>query len=197
MWADLMKTHKIQSPQDLLANLDDTDNNFAGGVYASYLVGNHRYGSMRQKYTFPAENALLVRMPTFKGDRFGPANIEQRGLFMWSGSKVKEESWRVLDVMGDREAAVVTGTVGELIPWRKSAAEHPDFVNLAPKDAHLKMLLQAISEWGYSALTSPVPYNEHLLLAYHQIVSENVPVEKALRDAADEYDRAVEKALKS
>jgi ABC-type glycerol-3-phosphate transport system substrate-binding protein len=197
MWTSMMKEHQIQPTSDLQASLDDGDNNFAGGVVASYLVGNHRYGSMRANYTFPEENTGLMRMPTFKGEKYGPANVQTRGLTLWSGSKVKDQVWAYGEFLVTPWADLKMALGGELIPIRKSVGASPDFKNLPPKLSHLKLLSDAVADWGYSALSAPVPYDAHLLLAYHRIVTENLPVEKAMQEAAAEYNKQVAESKKT
>ncbi len=196
MWTSMMKEHQMQPPSDLQASLDDGDNNFAGGVIASYLVGNHRYGSMRQNYTFPEENVGFIRMPTFKGEKYGPANVQTRGLTLWSGSKVKDQTsaygYFMITPWADEKMAIG----GELIPIRKTVGASPAFKNLPPKLGHLKLLSEAVSEWGYSEFQPPIPYAPHLLLAFHRIASENIAVDKALRDAATEYNKQLAESKK-
>jgi ABC-type glycerol-3-phosphate transport system substrate-binding protein len=196
MWTSMMKEHQIQPPSDLQASLDDSDNNFAGGVYGSYLVGNHRYGGMREHYTFPEENAGFIRMPTFKGDKYGPANVQTRGLTLWSKSKVADQVWSYGEYMVNPWSDLKMAIGGELIPIRKSVGASNDFKNLPPKLAHLKLLADATADWGYSDPLSPVPYGPHVLLAYHRIVTENVPVEKAMQDAAADYNKQVAESRK-
>jgi multiple sugar transport system substrate-binding protein len=197
MWASMMKEHQIQPRSDLQASLDDGDNNFAGGVTASYLVGNHRYGSMRQNYTFPESNAGFIRMPTFKGEKYGPANVQTRGLALWSGTKVKDQVWSYGEFLVTPWSDLKMAIGGELIPIRKSVGASSEFKNLPPTHAHLKLLSEAVSEWGYSDLSAPVPYAPHVLLAYHRIVVENLPVEKAMQDAAAEYNKQVAESKKA
>jgi multiple sugar transport system substrate-binding protein len=196
MWTSMMKEHQIQPPSDLQASLDDGDNNFAGGVIASYLVGNHRYGSMRQNYTFPEENAGFIRMPTFKGEKYGPANVQTRGLTLWSNSKVKDQTWTYGHFMITPWADEKMAIGGELIPIRKTVGASPAFKNLPPKLAHLKLLSEAVGEWGYQEFSPPIPFGPHLLLAYHRIVTENIPVDKALQDAAAEYNKQLAESKK-
>jgi ABC-type glycerol-3-phosphate transport system substrate-binding protein len=191
MWTSMMKEHQIQPPSDLQASLDDGDNNFAAGVTASYLVGNHRYGSMRANYTFPEEQVGFLRMPTFKGDKYGPTEVDTRGLTLWSGSKVPDQTWAYAETLVTPWADLKMAIGGELIPIRKSVAESADFKNLPPHLAHLNLLAQAVSEWGYSLVPSPVPFTPHLLLAFHRIVAENMDVEKALQEAATNYNKQV------
>jgi ABC-type glycerol-3-phosphate transport system substrate-binding protein len=196
MWTAMMKEQQIQPPSDLQASLDDSDNNFAGGVYGSYLVGAHRYGGMRQNYTFPEENVGFLRMPTFKGEKYGPANVETRGLCLWSGSKVADQNWAYAEFLVSPWADGKMALGGELIPTRKSVAQTPEFKNLPARLSHLNLLSQAVADWGYSNPQAPVPYAPHLLLAYHRIVSENLPLEKALQDAAAEYNKQVAESKK-
>ena len=85
---------------------------------------------------------------------------------------------------------------GELIPTRKSVAQTPEFKNLPARLSHLNLLSQAVADWGYSNPQAPVPYAPHLLLAYHRIVSENLPVEKALQDSAADYNKQVAESKK-
>jgi multiple sugar transport system substrate-binding protein len=196
MWTSMMKEHQVQPPSDLQASLDDGDNNFAAGVIASYLVGNHRYGSMRQNYQFPEESAAFIRMPTFSGEKYGPANIQTRGLTLWSGTKAKDQSVAYARHLITPWADAKMAIGGELIPIRKSVGGSDEFKNLPPKLAHLKFLSEATAEWGYAEPPTPVPYQPHVLLAYHRIVTENVPVEKAMQEAAAEYNKQVAESKK-
>jgi multiple sugar transport system substrate-binding protein len=189
MWSSMMKEHQIQPPSDLQASLDDGDNNFAAGVTASYLVGNHRYGGMRANYQFPESSVAFLRMPTFKGDKFGPTEADTRGLTLWSGSKVQDQTWAYAETLVAPWADLKMALGGELIPIRKSVGQSPEFKNLPPHLAHLTLLSNAVSEWGYGLKTGPVPHTPHLLLAFHRIVAESIPVEKALQDAAAAYNK--------
>src|SRR5438093_957135 len=161
MWTLMMKDHQIQPSSDLQASLDDGDNNFAGGVIVFYLVGNHRYGSMRQSYTFPEENVGFIRMPTFKGEKYGPANVQTRGLCLWSNSKVRDQTWGygrfMITPWADEQMAIG----GELIPIRKTVGASPAFKNLPPKLAHLKLLSEAVAEWGYQEFLLLILFNPH------------------------------------
>lgn len=191
MWTSMMKEHQIQPPSDLQASLDDGDNNFAAGVTASYLVGNHRYGSMRANFTFPEDQVGFLRMPTFKGDKYGPTEVDTRGLTLWSGSKVPDQTWAYAEMLVSPWADLKMSIGGELIPIRKSVSQSSEFKNLPPHLSHLTLLSNAVAEWGYGLKVGAVPHTPHLLLAFHRIVAENLPVEKALQDAATEYNKQV------
>ena len=114
----------------------------------------------------------------------------------WSNSKVRDQTWAYGHFMITPWADEKMAIGGELIPIRKTVGASPAFKNLPPKLSHLKLLSEAVGEWGYQEFSPPIPYGPHLLLAFHRIVTENVAVDKGLQDAANEYNKQLAESKK-
>ena len=188
MVVDWVLKDKIQPRSSLTYNLEDADNKFVSGVSATYQFGTHRYGSWREKMQFPPEDAVWARYPTWDGKRWGPVMVNHWSMGVSNKSKYKDQAIELTDVLD----------VGRTPTWscptwpgssrsRTSITEQHDLRSPGP-------LVRAScssggAEWSAPLYNPPVRPSDIYIQAYHQMVNESVPVQKALGDARDAYNK--------
>lgn len=184
---DWVHKYKIQPRSSLTYTLEDADNKFVSGLSATYQFGTHRYGSWREKMQFPPEDAVWGRFPTWEGQRWGPAFLNHWSMGVSNKSKAKEQAITTTEFWMSADADLIMGDVAGQQPKRASVAK--DKVFDRPDRAYVKLFDQAARDWSLPLLSPPVRPTDILIQAYHQMVGENVPVQKALTEARDAYNK--------
>lgn len=184
---DWVLKYKIQPRSSLTYTLEDADNKFVSGLSATYQFGTHRYGSWREKMQFPPEDAVWGRFPTWDGQRWGPAFLNHWSMGVSNKSKAKEQAIATTEFWMGADADLIMGDVAGQQPKRASVAK--DKVFDRPDRSYVKLFDQAARDWSLPLLSPPVRPTDILIQAYHQMVGENVPVQKALTEARDAYNK--------
>jgi ABC-type glycerol-3-phosphate transport system substrate-binding protein len=184
---DWVLKYKIQPKASLTYNLEDADNKFVSGLSATYQFGTHRYASWREKMQFPPEDAVWARFPTWEGKRWGPSFLNHWSMGVSSKSKFKEQAVLATEFWVSPEADLIMGDIAGQQPKRASVAKNPVFDR--PDRSYVKLFDQAAREWSLPLLSPPVRPSDIYIQAYHQMVGENVPVQKAMEQARDAYHK--------
>jgi ABC-type glycerol-3-phosphate transport system substrate-binding protein len=184
---DWVGKYKIQPRSSLTYTLEDADNKFVSGLSATYQFGTHRYGSWVEKMQFPPEDAVWGRFPTWDGKRWGPAFINHWSMGVSNRSKAKEQALAVTEFWMGAEADLIMGDVAGQQPRRASVSKNPVFDR--PDRSYVKLFDQAARDWSLPLLSPPVRPTDIYIQAYHQMVNEGVPAQRALEEARDTYNR--------
>ncbi len=195
-WTDLIQKHKVESKEDVTRDQATADKNFVGGLYASYGGGSAKFMDVRRgAKSWDPKGLWVMRQPGL--DKWGP--VEAPGWYLGMNSKAKspDEAWAWLEYYTSREADLEMVKTGGQLPIRKSTLSEPFFQTEDAgyiKAYHDYVAAQGsfVSAWA----NSPVNPSDDLLLTFHAIVVDNVPVEKAARDSADAYNARVKEAAK-
>lgn len=189
---DFIKKHKIQSLGDLSADLDTAENNFASGVYAATISYTNRLESVRTKMQYDWKDVAYLRSPTFDGKKPGPIATRVWDVGMNSKSPSKDAAWAFLTEYFSKEGDLAMVEPGGQMPMRTSNLSHP--VLTKPEKAYVQVAKEGMVEWGYIEPVPPTPFGPHWVLAYHEVVSGDVPVQQALKKAEDEYHKLLKEA---
>ena len=184
---DWVLKHKIQPRSSLTYNLEDADNKFVSGGAATYQFGTHRFASWREKMQFPPEDAVWARYPTWDGKRWGPVMINHWSMGISSKSKYKDQALELTKFWMSADADLIMSDVAGQQPKRTSVTSNPIFER--PDLSFVKLFDQAAREWSAPLYSPPIRPSDLYIQAYHQMVNENVPVQKALGDARDAYNK--------
>jgi ABC-type glycerol-3-phosphate transport system substrate-binding protein len=184
---DWVLKHKIQPRSSLTYTLEDSDNKFVSGLSASYQFGTHRYGSWLEKMQFPPEDAVWARFPTWDGKRWGPAFINHWSMGVSSKSKFKDQAIATTEFWMGSDADLIMGDVAGQQPKRSSVGKNPVFDR--PDRSYVKLFDEAARDWSLPLLSPPVRPTDIYIQAYHSMINEQVPVERALGEARDTYNK--------
>jgi len=187
MTVDWVLKTKIAPRTMLTYNLEDADNKFVSGLGATYQFGTHRYGSWREKMQFPPEDAVFARYPTWDGSRWGPVLINHWSMGVSSRSKAKDQALALTEFWMGPDADMALADVAGQQPKRASVASNALFDQ--PDRSYVKLFDTAAREWSLPLLSPPVRPSDLYIQAYHSMVNDGVPVEKALADARDSYHK--------
>ena len=136
---------------------------------------------------FPPEDAVWARYPTWDGKRWGPVMINHWSMGVSSKSKYKDQALELTKFWMSGDADLVMSDVAGQQPKRTSVTSNPIFER--PDLSFVKLFDQAAREWSAPLLSPPVRPSDLYIQAYHQMVNEGVPVQKALGDARDAYNK--------
>jgi ABC-type glycerol-3-phosphate transport system substrate-binding protein len=175
-------------PKDTLTwNNDESGNAFNSGRVAVYAWGTHLFGPAREKFQFPPDDVVWGRHPSWEGKRFSPILVDHWSQGISSRSKVKDQAMTVITGWMSPEADLILSDVAAQQPKRSSSTKDKIFER--PELSFVKLFDEATREWAVPLLSPPVRESELLIQAVHSIVNDNVPVEKALGDARDAYNK--------
>lgn len=175
-------------PKDTLTwNNEESGNAFNAGRLASYAWGTHLFGPAREKFQFPAEDAVWGRMPSWEGTRWSPLLVNHWSQGVSSRSKVKDHAATVVASWMSADADLILSDVASQQPKRASSTSSPIFER--PELSFVKLFDEASRDWAEPLLSAPVRESELLIQAVHSMVNDGVPVEKALADARDSYNK--------
>lgn len=185
---------KIQPRSSLTYNLEDADNSFVSGQVATYQFGTHRYGSWREKMQFPPEDAVWGRYPTWDGKKWGPVLVNHWSMGVSNKSKFKDQAIKTTAYWMSPDADLTMSDVAGQQPRRSSITKNPIFDRADL--SFVKLFDQAAHEWSAPLTNPPVRPSDIQIQAYDQMVNDGVPVQKALSDARDAYNKLLDELPK-
>jgi ABC-type glycerol-3-phosphate transport system substrate-binding protein len=194
MVVDWVVKDKIQPRSSLTYNLEDADNSFVSGQVASYQFGTHRYGSWREKMQFPPEDAVWGRYPTWDGKKWGPVLVNHWSMGVSSKSKFKDQAIKATAFWMSPDADLIMSDVAGQQPRRSSITKNPIFDR--PDLSFVKLFDTAAHEWSAPLTNPPVRPSDIQIQAYDQMVNDGVPVQKAMSDARDAYNKLLDELPK-
>jgi ABC-type glycerol-3-phosphate transport system substrate-binding protein len=168
-------------------NLEDADNKFVSGLSATYQFGTHRYGSWREKMQFPPEDAVWGRYPTWDGKRYGPVLVNHWSMGVSNKSKFKDQAIKLTEFWMGPDADLIMSDVAGQQPRRASITDNKVFER--PDLSFVRLFTKAAQEWSEPLTNPPIRASDIYIQAYHQMINEAVPVQKALGDARDAYNK--------
>jgi ABC-type glycerol-3-phosphate transport system substrate-binding protein len=187
---DWIKKYKIQPASTLNMNLSDADKFFASGLCAAYNFGTNTYPTARKNMHFDPMDAVFERTPTIDGKRWGPLFVNHWSMGLSSKSKNKDAALTVIDFWLTKEADLDFAKIAGQQPKRTSSASDPFFDQ--PEHVYIRTFAQAQKDWAVPDLSPPVRTDDILLEAYHAIVTQNQPVQDAMRAAYTKYMKLLE-----
>ncbi len=191
LWADFITKYKVQSKEDLTKGEEEQEGDFESGLVAVNRVGSEDYKDVASKVTFDPKNIGVMPFPTFSGQGTGPCNTWGWAVLMSSNSKQKDTAWKFLDYYVSPESDLLNVKVGGQLPTRASTTKDPYFST--PEAEYLTLYINAMNASSYmSAWNCGDAWSNEVLIAFHDIVLNNVPVQDALQAAADRYNATLE-----
>jgi multiple sugar transport system substrate-binding protein len=187
MTVDWILKDRIAPRAMLTYNLEDADNKFVSGLGATYQFGTHRFGSWQEKMQFPSEDAVWARYPTWDGKRWGPVLINHWSMGVSSKSARKDAAVALTEFWMGADADMIMAEVAGQQPKRASVAANPLFDK--PDRSYVKLFDVAAREWSAPLLSPPVRPSDIYIQAYHSMVNDGVPVERAMTEARDTYHK--------
>ena len=181
---------KIQPASTLNMNLSDADKFFASGLCAAYNFGTNTYPTARKNMQFDPMDAVFARTPTIDGKKWGPLFVNHWSMGVSNKSKNKDAALAVVDYWLTKEADLDFAKIAGQQPKRNSSANDPFFD--APEHIYVKTFGEAQKDWALPPLSAPVRTDDILLETYQTIVTQNRPVEDAMKDAKDKYTKLLE-----
>jgi ABC-type glycerol-3-phosphate transport system substrate-binding protein len=184
---DWITKAQIQPKDTLTYNTDDAGNAFNAGRFASYSWGTHLFGNAREKFQFPETDVVWGRYPSWDGKQSSPILINHWSMGLSSRSKAKDQAITTIGFWMSPDADLILGDVASQQPKRASTTKSPVFER--PELSYVKLFDEASRERSEPLLSPPVRESDILIQAYHGMVNDGVPVEKALGDARDAYNK--------
>lgn len=182
MQADLIRKHKVASPESFAYTLDDVVDQFIAGKVATVSSGNGRFGNVAQKATWGKELGILP-WPSFDKAKPGPQLMSGWFAAVSKDSKQKEAAARFVAFMTGPEGMELWTEPGGQVPLFHSVFEKPQF-----KDSRYDYLRDLVKMWAQSEVWLPAECNASrtfvdLNTATQRVVLGGEPALKALREA--------------
>ena len=138
---DLIHKHRVSPTPQELQGQGNTAARFQNGSLAMYHAPVNGVASHRTSANF---DWSLFGMPKGKAKSISSSGGGV-GWFMTAASKVKDETWELMKVLGSKEGVRLEAVRGEAPPSRRSVANEPAFINPpeAPK-GDMKVVVEAL-----------------------------------------------------
>jgi len=187
----LINEHEVQSQRDLTYSKEEQAVNFARGLFAVGIVGSQKYADIMSKAGERAGDIGLMRWPSFDGREEGsPIDTWGWGMVIGEKSQHKDLAWDFLAHYQSAESDMINVEIGGQLPTRLSTVENDYFDS--PEAAHLRWYLDYMADSTYMLqYKAPGGHWDELILAFHDIVVNDAPIEEALNDAATTYNRSL------
>jgi len=104
-----------------------------------------------------------------------------------SRSKAKDQALALSEFWMGPDADMIMAEVAGQQPKRASVAANPLFDK--PDRSYVKLFDVAAREWSAPILSPPVRPSDLYIQAYHSMINDSVPVEKAMTEARDAYHK--------
>lgn len=183
MEADLVRRHRVASPESFAHTLDDVIEQFIAGRVAIASSGNGRFGNVVDRAAWGASELMIMPWPSFDPAKPGPQYMSGWFAAVSRNSRRQEAAARFVDYMCGTEAMEYWTEPGGLVPLFRSVAEKPQF-----QEAKYDSLRSLAAMWAESEVWLPVDCNvartfTDLNRATQRVVLGNVPALDALREA--------------
>jgi multiple sugar transport system substrate-binding protein len=190
---DLITKYQIESDRDITYDNEAQAVNFGQSLFAVGVVGSQKYGDIVNKAAFDESDLALLRWPSFDGRPEGsPADSWGWAQVMSEQSKNKAMAWEFLKHYQSPESDLINVKIGGQLPTRLPTLDDPYFNQ--PDAKRFRFYLQYMADTSYmNQYQAPGGHNDELILAFHSIVLKGTPVEEALKQAADNYNRRIKK----
>ncbi|MGE0718593.1 MAG: ABC transporter substrate-binding protein [Alphaproteobacteria bacterium] len=183
MQADLIRKHKVASPESFAHTLDDVIEQFIAGKVAMASSGNGRFGNIEQKAAWNKAELGILPWPSMDGKKPGPQLMSGWFAAISRDSGNKEAAARFVSYMTGPEGMVAWTELGGLVPLFKSVFAKPEFQG--PDYLWVRRLA---AMWAESEVWLPAACNASrtfvdLNTATQRVVLGNVPTMTALKEA--------------
>ncbi len=190
---DIMHKCKGMTLASLGYGYNDVQNGLRAGTIAMGTLGTHRVATIRAQGNF-GDRFLSMPLPGFSPDKPAPGYMIYFVLSMGRYSKHKEEAWKFIEFMTNREAELVRVKGGE-VPSRKMTYEDPGFKSIKGIDAkEMFVWRDYMVKYGHS-FRHPEQWQQFMRLladTIQPILLRQTPIEAALNQLAEKYDALVE-----
>ncbi len=189
-WRDMVKVHKA-APQGLVNETTDTImEGFRAGTFATMFQHNHKLAQVKTSKAIPPDSLGVALVPGRNG-KPSPSPMAGWNLAMSKDAKEKEAAWLFIDHMTSAEMQLVNAKVAEEVPSRKSTGADPWFKTAEARSiqAYLKIASESARPFPYPPEFASLC--DKLALAIQQVIVNNAPIEKVLREAQEKYNTEV------
>jgi len=111
-----------------------------------------------------------------------------------SKSKYRDQALQATTFWMSPDADLTMSDVAGQQPRRSSITKNPIFDR--PDLSFVKLFDQAAHEWSVALTNPPIRPSDIQIQAYDQMVNDGVPVQKALSDARDAYNKLLDELPK-
>jgi sn-glycerol 3-phosphate transport system substrate-binding protein len=189
-WRDMVKVHKA-APQGMVNETTDTImEGFRAGTFATMFQHNHKLAQVKTSKVIPPDSMGVTFMPG-KGGKPGPNPMAGWSLAMSKDVKEKEAAWLFIEHTTGAEMQLINAKVAEEVPSRKSVGADPWFKTDEARyiQAYLKVAAESSKVFPYPAEFASLC--DKLAVAIQQVIVNNAPIEKMLKEAQDKYNAEV------
>ncbi|MCC7275976.1 MAG: extracellular solute-binding protein, partial [Alphaproteobacteria bacterium] len=183
MQADLIRKHKVASPESFAQTLDDVIEQFIAGKVAMASSGNGRFGNIEQKAAWNKAELGILPWPSLDGKKPGPQLMSGWFAAISKDSTKKEAAAKFVDYMTGQDGMTAWTELGGLVPLFKSVFAKPQFQG--PGYLWVRRLAEM---WAAAEVWLPANCNASrtfvdLNTATQRVVLGNVPTLDALKEA--------------
>ncbi|MGE0798306.1 MAG: ABC transporter substrate-binding protein [Lautropia sp.] len=183
MQADLIRKHRVASPESFAYTLDDVIDQFIAGKVATASSGNGRYGNVQQKAAWDVRALDILPWPSFDAKKPGPQLMSGWFAAISRDSRHKDAAAKFVAYMTGPEGMALWTEPGGQVPLFRSVFERPEF-----KDARYDYLRKLARLWADSEVWLPAECNASrtfvdLNTATQRVILGKVPALDALREA--------------
>ncbi len=189
-WRDMVRVHRAAPPGIVNETTDTIMEAFRAGTVATMFNQNQKLAQVKTSKAIPPDSMGVTFMPG-KGGKPGPNPLGGWQIGLSRDAKEKEAAWLFIDHMLSSEMQLINAKVAEEVPSRKSMGADPWFktAEAYSVNAYLKIAAESGRVFPY-----PAEFNnlaDHLAIAIQQVIVNNAPIEKMLKEAQDRYNAEV------
>jgi multiple sugar transport system substrate-binding protein len=186
-WRDMVRVHK-GAPQGMVNETTDTImEGFRAGTFATMFNQNQKLAQVKTSKVIPPDSMGITFMPG-KGGKPGPNPMAGWQFGICKDVKEKEAAWLFIEHMLSPEMQLINAKVAEEVPSRKSVGADPWFKT---SEAYYVNAYFKITAESGKAFPYPAEFNnlaDKLAVAIQQVIVNNTPIEKMLKQAQDQYN---------
>ncbi len=189
-WRDMVRVHKAAPPGIVNETTDTIMEGFRAGVIATMFQHNHKLAQVKTSKVIPSNSLGVTFMPG-RGGKPGPNPLIGWHLAMSKDVKEREAAWLFIDHMLSPEMQLINAKVAEEVPSRKSVGADPWFRTEEASyiSAYLKVAAESGRVFPYPAEFASLC--DKLAVAIQQVIVNNAPIEKMLKEAQDKYNAEI------
>ncbi len=189
-WRDMVLVHKAAPPGMINATTDTILDGFRAGVYATMFLHNVKLAQVKTSKVIPPNSLGVTFMPG-KGGKPAPNALSGWQVAMSKDVKEKEAAWLFIEHMTSPEMQLINTKVAGEIPARKSIRFDPWFKT--EEASYVNTYLRIAAESGKAFNFPPELHSlcDKLAIAIQQVIVNNAPIEKMLKEVQDRYNAEV------
>lgn len=189
-WRDMVRVHKGAPPGIVNETTDTIMEAFRAGTVATMFNQNQKLAQVKTSKAIPPDSMGITFVPG-KGGKPGPNPLGGWQVGICKDVKEKEAAWLFIDHMLSPEMQLINAKVAEEVPSRKSVGADPWFKTAEAYyvNAYLKIAAESGKAFPYPAEFNKL--SDYLAVAIQQVIVNNAPIEKVLKEAQEKYNTEV------